>query len=132
MLPTSPRLAARSMSSSCTAPACTTATRVSCGVMLTRTSSLTPPPHLLQKLRGFVQRQADDARLAAADLGDEQRRAPLDGVGAGLVVGLAGRDIGADLVWRELAELHVGDRERGFHFVAVELQRHGGQHFVAL
>src|SRR6266567_732478 len=40
MFPTRPRLAARSMCSSCGTPACITATRVSCGVQLIRMSSV--------------------------------------------------------------------------------------------
>src|SRR6185369_15320222 len=105
MLPTSPRLAERSTTSSCTWPAASTATRVSCGVTLTSISSYTLGPHALEQLRGLVQRQAHHAGEAAAQLDHELRGAPLDRVGAGLVVALAGGDVLADLVRRQRLEL---------------------------
>ena len=43
---------------------------------------------LAQQVRRFVQRQAHDARVAAFDMLDEQRRQALDAVAAGLVVRL--------------------------------------------
>src|SRR5687767_5102385 len=123
MLPTRPRLAARSMSSSCTTPEPATATRVSCGVTLIRTSSFT---QLLQQLAGLVERQAHHPRVAAVQLDDEARGAALDGIGAGLVVALAGRDVLRDLLGRELLELHLGARQRGVQ-VLVALERHRGR-----
>src|SRR5882724_2343090 len=151
MLPTSPRLAARSISSSCTTPEAVMATRVSRGVTLTSTSStmgttgsgessLAAGSEVLQHARGLVQRQPHHAGVAAAQLGDEARGAPLDRIGAGLVVGLAGADVVLDLLRRQLAEAHfrarqravealaVGERDRGQHLVAAagELREHGG------
>src|SRR6185369_17593902 len=114
MLPTRPRLAARSTTSSCTWPAESTATRVSCGVTLTSISSLTLRPHTLEQLGGFVQRQAHDARETAPQLDDELRGAALDRVAAGLVVALAGGDVLADLVRRQRLELDLGDRQHAF------------------
>src|SRR5688572_16241427 len=109
MLPTSPRLALRSTSSSCTTPEPATATRVSCGVTLIRISSLT---QLVQELAGLVQRQAHDPGIAAVQLDDEARGAPLDGVGARLVVAFPGGDVLGDLLGGQLLELHVGARQR--------------------
>src|SRR5919106_4477925 len=107
MLPTSPRLAPRSIRSSCTTPAPMTATRVSCGVTLIRISSLTHP---VEELAGLVQRQAHHAGIAAAQFHHETRRAALDGVRTGLVVALAARDVLRDVFGRERCELHLGDR----------------------
>src|SRR6478735_4062491 len=145
MLPTRPRLAERSMSSSCTAPPPTTATRVSCGVTLMRISSLTPLPlsaplgQLVEEPAGLVERQAHDARVAAAQLDHEAGGAPLDRVGAGLVVAFAGGDVLADLVVGERLELHFRDRERALEPFAlgerdrredlVPLARERGEHF---
>src|SRR5688572_10121614 len=122
MLPTRPRLAARSTSSSCTAPAPTTATRVSCGVTLMRISSLTgmalalrrrsAPRQPVEELAGLVQRQAHHARVAAAHVDDEARSAPLDGVGAGLVVALAGGDVLAYFFHSQLLELDLRHLQR--------------------
>src|SRR5258706_649719 len=129
MLPTSPRLAARSMRSSCTTPEPVMATRVSCGVTLTRMSSLTltrtvPVDVLLREparrrarqplehLGGLEERQPHHPRVAAAQLGDEARGRALDRVGAGLVVGLAGGDLVRDLAGRELLEPHLRSRQR--------------------
>src|SRR5688572_33463144 len=103
MLPTRPRLAARSISSSCTTPAPMIATRVSCGVTLIRISSLT---QLVEQLAGLVERQPHHAGIAAAQLDHEARRAPLDAVGAGLVVGLAGGHVLGDLVLGQRLDLH--------------------------
>src|SRR5512146_2491203 len=111
MLPTRPRLAVRSIRSSCTTPASSTATRVSCGVTLIRTSSLTRRTHPLDHLGRLVQRQPHDSGIAAADGGDELRGAALDRVGAGLVVGLAGGQVLANLVFAQLAKLHHGARQ---------------------
>src|SRR5512142_3321719 len=102
MLPSRPRLAERSMCSSCATPLCMTATRVSCGVTLMRMSSFMRPFYRMaqerpggsgrradaeaaQQQRGSVQRLAHHARIAAADLGHERAGAALDAVGAGLV-----------------------------------------------
>src|SRR6185295_19263876 len=104
MLPTSPRLAARSTSSSCTTPVPVMATRVSCGVTLMRISSVTRACEAFQQLRRFVQRQPHHARVAAAQLGHEARGAALDGVGARLVVALAALHVLRDLVGRKRLE----------------------------
>ena len=64
----------------------------------------------LEQLGGLVQRQAHDAGIAAAELGDERRGAALDGVGAGLVHRLAGVDVSGDLRAAELAKTHRGSR----------------------
>src|SRR5678816_627372 len=90
MFPTRPRLALRSIRSSCTTPEPVTATRVSCGVTLIRISSVT---QFVEELAGLEERQPHDSRVAAAQLHDKPRRAPLDGIGAGLVVALAGGDV---------------------------------------
>src|SRR5688572_32053586 len=103
MLPTRPRLAARSMSSSCTTPAPVTATRVSRGVTLIRISSLT---QLVEELAGLVERQAHDARVAAAQLDHPAPGTPLDRVGARLVVALAARHVLRDIVRRKGLQVH--------------------------
>src|SRR5437588_262104 len=72
MLPTSPRLAVRSMSSSCTTPAPVIATRVSRGVTLMRISSCTRSVQPLDELPGLIKRQAHYAGIAAAQMHDEQ------------------------------------------------------------
>src|SRR5688572_4583881 len=126
-LPTRPRLAVRSIKSSCTTPAAVTATRVSRGVTLIRMSST----QLFEELAGLVQRQPHHPRIAAAQLDHEARGAPLDPVGAGLVVALAGRHVLRDLVARQRLEQDLGGRQRELELVVV-LDRHRGQHLVAL
>src|SRR4030081_1077540 len=107
MLPTRPRFAARSMCSSCGTPACITPTRVSCGVQLIRMSSVMMRDlELPDELRGLVERQPHDPRVAAAQLGDEGRGAALDRVGTRLVGRLAALDVGFELPPRGLAETH--------------------------
>src|SRR5688500_1611953 len=100
-LPTSPRLAARSTSSSCTTPVPVIATRVSCGVTLMRISSVTQACEAFEQLRRLVERQAHHARVAAAQLDHEARGAPLDGIGTCLVVAFAGVHVLRDLVCRK-------------------------------
>src|ERR1700741_4239968 len=90
MFPTRPRLALRSIRSSCTTPEPVTATRVSCGVTLIRISSVA---QFLEERAGLEERQPHDARVAAAQLHDKPRRAPLDGISAGFVVALARGDV---------------------------------------
>src|ERR1700704_5407195 len=93
MLPTRPRVAERSMCSSCTTPASSTATRVSWGVMLIRISSADTGWRPLenadsgprQQCRGLGQRKADHARIAALEFLDENSGAALDCVAAGFV-----------------------------------------------
>src|SRR6188508_2954522 len=126
-LPTRPRLAARSIRSSCTTPAEVTATRVSRGVTLIRMSST----QLVEELAGLVQRQPHHSRVAAAQLDHEARGAPLDRVGAGLVVALAARYVLRDLVARQRLERHFRCRQRELELVVV-LERHRGQHLMAL
>src|SRR5919106_3805147 len=116
MLPTKPRLAVRSMSSSCTTPAPVMATRVSCGVTLIRISSLT---QLVQQLARLVEGQARHARVAAAQLDDEARRASLDGIAAGLVVGFAARHVQGDFFGREALQLDLRHRDRQLELVVV-------------
>ena len=53
--------------------------------------------------------QTDDIEVAAFDAGNPTGGAALDGVGAGLVHGLAGGDVGVDLFVREGEELDGGD-----------------------
>src|SRR6202165_613798 len=131
MLPTSPRLAVRSMSSSCTTPAPVTATRVSRGVTLMRISSCTRGPQPLEQLPGLVKRQGPHARVAAAQLHHEERRVPLDRVGARLVVGLAGGDVLLDLLLGKPLEAHFRDRERALQPVGL-FQRDCGQYLVRM
>src|SRR5262245_18452495 len=107
MLPTRPRLASRSITSSCTWPAASTATRVSRGLTLTRISSLMLRALAAEELGGLVQRQPHHPRITAAQLADELRGATLDRIGAGLVVALAGGDVVADLLARERLEADV-------------------------
>src|SRR4030095_16201206 len=125
-LPPRPRLAARSMSSSCTTPEPVTATRVSWGVTLIRISSVT---QFLEQLAGLVPRQAHDAPVAPAQLNDEARRAPLDRVGARLVVALAARDVLRDLLGGELLELDLRARDQRVDPLVAH-QRHRGEHLV--
>src|SRR5260370_2288311 len=113
MLPTRPRVAARSISSSCTTPEPATATRVSCGVTLMRISSVTS--ELFEQLAGFVERQPHHAGVAAAQLDDEARRAPLDRVGAGLVVAFPGGRVLGNLPRGKRLESYLGARHRAFH-----------------
>src|SRR4029077_13851086 len=126
MFPTRPRLALRSFRSSCTTPEPVTATRVSCGVTLIRISSVT---QFVEELAGLVERQPHDTRVAAAQLHDKPRRAPLDGVGAGLVVALAGRDVLRDLLRGPLPELAFRARTRRVDALVAH-QRHGGEDVV--
>src|SRR5919198_4037809 len=131
MLPTSPRLAARSIRSPCTPPEPVTATRVSCGVTLIRMSSVTQAPKPLKQLSNLVERQAHDAGVAAAELDNKARRATLDRVRARLVVGLAGGDVLFDLVRGERLEAHLRSGERAVQMLRA-LQRHRRQHFMRL
>src|SRR5919199_6824267 len=131
MLPTRPRLAARSMRSSCTTPEPVTATRVSCGVTLIRMSSVTQAPKPLKQLSHLVERQAHDAGVAAAELDDEARCTTLDRVRARLVVGLAGGDVLLDFVRGERLEADLRSRERALQMLSA-LQCHPGQHLVRL
>src|SRR5688572_29443703 len=128
MLPTRPRLAARSTRSSCTTPVAVTATRVSCGVTLIRISSLT---HFFEQLMRLVQRQAHDAGIAAAQLDHEAPGAPLDRIGAGLVVAFAARDVLRDLFRGQLLQQDFRGGERELDVVVI-LDRDASQDLVAL
>src|SRR3972149_4077067 len=128
MLPTRPRLAARSPTSSCPWPALRTATRVSCGVTLTRISSLTPCSHALQQLRRFIQRQPHDPGKAAAQFGDELRGAALDRIRAGLVVALAGRDVLPDFLFGKDLEFDLRNRDGALQLRSVP-ERDRREHF---
>src|SRR5690349_19215711 len=118
ILPTSPRDEARSICTSCVTPCSITATRVSCGVTLTRISSVTAIPdgnkqgaarpsrgrdssgrdvEFLQQLDRFRERQAHDAGVASRDPGHECAGAALDSIRAGLVERLAACAITPDL-----------------------------------
>src|SRR3990167_5106048 len=130
MLPTRPRLAARSTSRSCATPEPMIATRVSCGVTLMRISSFTHRPQPFQQLRCLVQRQPHRARVAAANLDDEARSAALDRVRARLVVGFPGRHVSPDFLLAELLELDLGARQRGFDALTVP-ERDRSEHLVA-
>src|SRR5512134_771957 len=106
MLPTSPREADRSICNSCTTPAVSTATRVSCGVMFMSTSSMERAYRVIpslrgeagggsdlqdrhsrlpQQLRGLEQRQPHHAGIAAFEPLHEHGGKALDGVSARLV-----------------------------------------------
>src|SRR3954468_1035931 len=126
MFPTRPRLALRSISSSCTTPEPVTATRVSCGVTLIRISSVT---QFVEELAGLEERQPHDSGVAAAQLHDKPRRAPLDGVGAGLVVALTRSDVVGDVLGAQLLELDLGARNRRVDALVAH-QRHGGEDVV--
>src|SRR5437868_6853321 len=134
MLPTRPRLAARSTTSSCTWPAVSTATRVSCGVTLTRISSLmgfscggVPDP--LEQLRRLLQRQSDYAGKAAAQLGDKARRPALDAVGPCLVLPFAACHVRGDFLIVERFEPDFRNRDRAFD-AGAETHRERRQHLV--
>src|SRR5512134_537238 len=108
MCPTSPGDTMRWMCSSCTVPCSTTATRVSCGVTLIRTSWLVDiagrcidrsedrESEPAEQLRGLRERQAHHPRVAAFEPRHEHRRATLDGIAPGLVGGFAGGDVALD------------------------------------
>src|SRR6476646_6203565 len=127
MFPTRPRLALRSIRSSCTTPDPVTATRVSWGVTLIRISSVT---QFVEELAGLEERQPHDPGVAAAQLHDKPRRAPLDGIGPGLVVALAGGDVLRDLLGAQLLELDLRARHRRVDALVAH-QRHGGEDVVA-
>src|SRR5512140_3722294 len=126
MLTTRPRMPVRSTCSSCTTPASSTATRVSCGVMLISMSSIgrgkcthrrcggnatatrdgrRAPAAPLQQLDAglrqqaarFEQGQSHDPGVTAFDALDEEGGEALDAVAAGLVVRFRGGAIALDL-----------------------------------
>src|SRR5512139_2892814 len=121
MLLTRPRHWARSMCSSCTAPRCSTATRVSCGVTLTSISSLMVEgprsdreAEFPQQPGRLIQRQPHDAAVAAVDVRDERAGTSLDGVGAGLAEVFAGFQVLRDGGVVELAEPDPAGRHAQF------------------
>src|SRR5882672_8207741 len=134
MLPTRPRLAARSTCSSWGTPACMTATRVSCGVQLIKISSAMagggyPDLEFPEELCSLEERQPHDAGIAAVKLGDERARAALDPVAAGLVARFAARDVGFDVRFRKLGEAHARFAHCQLDAVG-QLQRNRGEHAV--
>src|SRR6266508_6264374 len=116
MLPTSPRADERSMCNSWTTPCSSMATRVSCGVTLIRISWLIAvrsqhgKADACQDLGHLEQRQPHHPRIAALQVLNERSGLALDGVTAGLVERLAGRDVTLDLVVRDCAKGHVRSR----------------------
>src|SRR3954454_18793160 len=136
MLPTRPRPVSSSTCSSCATPCCITATRVSCGVMLMRISSLTAgmrqqrsAPELAEQQIRFVQRQTHHARVAALDAADKRGPAPLDSISTGLVERFAARYILTDLLIVELAHMHLRSGQCHLDLI-FELHRHCGMDLV--
>src|ERR1700754_2313839 len=108
MLPTMPREDARSMCTSWVTPCSITATRVSCGVTLTRISSVRAMAggqanlpdgdfEFLQQLYRLRERQSHDTGIASRYSRDEGAGATLDAVGAGLVERLAADAVAPDV-----------------------------------
>src|SRR5882762_9098402 len=138
---TRPRRLVRSMWISCTTPLSSMAARVSRGAMLTRISMLTglrsraravpPVRHArgTQQLRRLEQRQTHDSRVAAAQVLDEHRGAPLDRVPAGLVTRLARVPVGAAFGATEGPEAHLARAQAEAHR-AVSRERHGREYLV--
>jgi hypothetical protein len=75
-------------------------------------------------------RQAHDVREGAVHRLDETRAEALNGVGAGLVAGLPGRDVPADLLLVERRDPHAAFFDRGCFRTGVPEQGHGGDHNV--
>ncbi len=65
------------------------------------------PTGCAQQLQRFKQRQADDATGAAAEVLDEGRAAPLQGIGAGLAKRLAADDVVGDVLLAQGGEAHL-------------------------
>src|SRR5260370_28653211 len=57
--------------------------------------------------------QADDVEVAAFDAGDVAAGAALDGVGAGLIVGFAGREVAGDFFSGERGKMHQRGLDEG-------------------
>ena len=53
-------------------------------------------------------RESDHVEVSAVDAIDEARRESLDGVGAGLIHGLAALDVGREFLFRELDDVDTG------------------------
>ena len=62
------------------------------------------------KPRGLGERQSYDTGKATVDARDERRRLALNGVGAGLVVGLAGCDVVIDFLVGQAPERNFRNR----------------------
>ena len=87
-------------------------------------------PQCLQQLRGLVQGQAHHTGVAAADVFDEQRTAPLDGVAAGLALRFAGFPVCGSLRRRDVPHGYIGATQRLDHAGRRWHQRHGRHHLV--
>src|SRR5260370_31013582 len=57
--------------------------------------------------------QAEDVEVAAFDAGDVAAGAALDGVGAGLIVGFAGREVAKDFFSGERGKMHQRGLDEG-------------------
>src|SRR3546814_6583372 len=81
----------------------------------TRTDTLfpytTPFRSPLQQCSRFEQRQPHHPRIAAEQMPDKRFTAALDGVSTGLAHRLAGRHVGRDLRFGQLAECHLRSEE---------------------
>ena len=82
-----------------------------------------------QDLGGFVERQAHYTRIAALDVTNEDRGAPLDGVTPCLVEGFSGGDIALYLVARERAEADLRSGH-GLHDLSIPADSDRGDHLV--
>lgn len=71
------------------------------------------PAEARQGLCDAGQGQADNVEVVAFDAGDVAASAALDGVGAGFVAGLTGREVTRDFVGGELREMDEGGFDEG-------------------
>src|SRR3984957_12771677 len=145
MLLIRPRRLIRSRNTSCSTPFSTTAARASWVLALTRISVLIaavpcspgqaaamPAPHarLAQQFGGFEQRQSHHAGIAAAQIGDENRRPSLYGIGPRLVGRLAGLPVILDFFGCEVAKSDFAAADSRFQ-TAHGQQCDGGEHLVS-
>src|SRR5579871_2079729 len=101
---------ARLASNSLPAVICSAATVTACAVLI----SIPPPWHArrIEQLRRLEQRQSHHARIAALQVLHKYRAKPLDGIGPGLVGGLAARPVAARLGNRDGAQSHTAARQQ--------------------